>query len=358
MTVALSFLGGLTLLIVGAELLVRGSSRIAIALGLSPLVIGLTVVAFATSSPELAVSAASALGGQGDIALGNVVGSTIANILLILGLSALVVPLVVRSQLVRFDVPVMIGAAVLVLLLGLDGVIGTFDSVLLTAGVIVYVVHLLRSSRAESRDVVAEFDEEFGDGPPTLGRDTLGVVVGIAMLVVGSRLLLGASVTVAQRLGISELVIGLTLIAVGTSLPEIATSILAAVRGQRDIAVGNAVGSNVFNLLAVLGVSGIVAPGGIPVARGALDFDIPVMIAVTVACLPIFFTGHLIARWEGALFLAYYIAYTTYLLLDAAGHDAVAPFSTIMLWFVVPLTVVTLVGSVISAIHDPDNHRG
>lgn len=356
MTVALSFLGGLTLLIVGAELLVRGSSRIAIALGLSPLVIGLTVVAFATSSPELAVSTVSALGGQADIALGNVVGSTIANILLILGLSALVVPLVVRSQLVRFDVPVMIAAAVLVLLLGLDGVLGTADAVLLTAGVIAYVVYLIRSSRAESSDVVAEFDEEFGDGSPTVGRDTFAIVAGIGMLVVGSRLLLGASVTVAQRLGISELVIGLTLVAVGTSLPEIATSLLAVMRGQRDLAVGNAVGSNVFNLLAVLGVSGIVAPGGIPVARGALDFDIPVMIAVTVACLPIFFTGHLIARWEGALFLAYYVAYTTYLLLDAAGHDALAPFSTIMLWFVVPLTVVTLVGSVISAIRDPDNH--
>lgn len=358
MTVALSFLGGLTLLIVGAELLVRGSARIAIAFGLSPLVIGLTIVAFATSSPELAVSAVSALGGQADIALGNVIGSTIANILLILGLSALVVPLVVRSQLVRFDVPVMIGAAVVVFLLGLDGVLGTLDAVLLTTGVIAYVVYLIRSSRAESADVVAEFDAEYGDGPRTLGRDALAVVAGIGMLVVGSRLLLGAAVTVAEALGISELVIGLTLIAVGTSLPEIATSILAVARGQRDIAVGNAVGSNVFNLLAVLGVTGIVAPGGIPVARGALDFDIPVMIAVTVACLPIFFTGHLIARWEGALFLGYYVAYTTYLLLDAAGHDALAPFSTIMLWFVVPLTVVTLVGTVISALRDPDNHPG
>lgn len=356
MTVALSFLGGLALLIVGAELLVRGAGRIATAFGVSPLVIGLTVVAFATSSPELAVSVGSALSGQADIALGNVVGSTIANILLILGLSALVVPLVVKSQLVRFDVPVMIGVAVLVLVLGLDAVIGTLDAVVLTAGVIAYVIYHIRSSRAEGAEIAAEFDEEYGGGPPTPFRDTLAVLVGIGMLVVGSRLLLGASIAVAQRLGISELVIGLTLIAVGTSLPEIATSILAAVRGQRDIAVGNAVGSNVFNLLAVLGVSGIVAPGGIPVARGALDFDIPVMITVTVACLPIFFTGHLIARWEGALFLAYYVAYTAYLLLDAAGHDALAPFSTTMLWFVVPLTVVTLVGTVISAIRDPDNH--
>ena len=356
MTVALSFVGGLALLIVGAELLVRGAARIATAFRVSPLIIGLTVVAFATSSPELAVSAGSALAGQPDIALGNVVGSTIANILLILGLSSLVVPLVVKSQLVRFDVPVMIGAAVLVLILGLDGVIGTLDAVALTACVIAYVIYLIRSSRAEGAEHAAGFDEEYGDGPSTPFRDILAVLAGIGMLVVGSRLLLGASVAVAERLGISELVIGLTLIALGTSLPEIATSILAAVRGQRDIAVGNAVGSNVFNLLAVLGVSGIVAPGGIPVARGALDFDIPVMITVTVACLPIFFTGHLIARWEGALFLAYYVAYTTYLLLDAAGHDALAPFSTTMLWFVVPLTVVTLVGTVISTIRDPDNH--
>ena len=150
------------------------------------------------------------------------------------------------------------------------------------------------------------------------------------------------------------MVIGLTLVAVGTSLPEIATSVLAVLRGQRDLAVGNAVGSNVFNLFAVLGVTAVVAPGGVAVPRGALDFDLPVMLAVTVACLPIFFTGHLIARWEGAVFLGYYVAYSAYLLLRAAEHDALAPFSSVMLGFVVPLTVLTIAGSVILAVRRDD----
>lgn len=343
LTVALGFVGGLILLIGGAELLVRGAGRLATALGISPLVVGLTVVAFATSAPELAVSVGSALGGQADIALGNVVGSTIANVLLILGLSALVAPLVVRSQLVRFDVPVMIGAAVLVLLLGLDGTIGRSDGLALTVGIVCYVVRVVVVSRCDPDAVVVD---DVDDADPSPLRDAALVVAGLALLVVGSNLLLGAAVAVAERLGISELVIGLTLIAVGTSLPEIATSMLAVMRGDRDLAVGNAVGSNVFNLLAVLGVTGVVAPGGVPVARGALDFDLPVMVAVTVACLPIFFTGDRISRREGALFVAYYVAYTAYLLLDAAGHDALEPFSAIMLWFVVPLTVLTVGGSV------------
>lgn len=348
LTVALGFIGGLILLIGGAELLVRGAGRLATALGISPLVVGLTVVAFATSAPELAVSVGSALGGQADIALGNVVGSTIANVLLILGLSALVAPLMVRSQLVRFDVPVMIGAAVLVLLLGLDGTIGRGDGLALTVGIVCYVVRVVVVSRRDP-DAVVVVDDVDGAVPSPL-RDAALVVVGLALLVVGSNLLLGAAVAVAERLGVSELVIGLTLIAVGTSLPEIATSMLAVMRGDRDLAVGNAVGSNVFNLLAVLGITGVVAPGGVPVARGALDFDLPVMVAVTVACLPIFFTGDRISRREGVLFVAYYVVYTAYLLLDAAGHDALEPFSAIMLWFVVPLTVLTVGGSVVRSL--------
>lgn len=354
MTVALWFVGGLVLLVGGAELLVRGATRLATAFGMSPLIVGLTVVAFATSSPELAVSVGSALGGRADIALGNVVGSTIANVLLIMGLSALVTPLVVRSQLVRFDVPVMVAASVLVLLLGIDGTIGTIDGLVLLAGIVAYVARLLRRTHREPPAPVSERDTTADKTAPSVPRDLAWVVVGIGMLVGGSTLLLDAAVTVAQRLGVSELVIGLTLVAVGTSLPEIATSLLAAVRGERDLAVGNAVGSNIFNLLAVLGVTSVVAPDGVPVARSALDFDLPVMFAVTVACLPIFFTGHLIARWEGALFLGYYVAYTAYLLLDAAGHDALAPFSTVMLGFVVPLTVLTIVGSVVVALRRDD----
>lgn len=345
---AVSFLGGLVLLIGGAELLVRGASRLAISFGMSPLIVGLTVVAFATSSPELAVSVGSGLQGQPDLALGNVVGSTIANVLLILGVAALVAPLVVRSQLVRFDVPIMIVAAVLTLVLSLDGTIGTGDGLLLLVGIGLYVLRLIRQTRREPAAAVDLDDvDAFEPSPP---RDMVWVVAGIGMLVGGSTLLLDAAIAVAQRLGVSELVIGLTLVAVGTSLPEIATSVLAVLRGQGDLAVGNAVGSNVFNLLAVLGATAVVAPDGVGVARAALDFDLPVMIAVTVACLPIFFTGHLISRWEGAVFLAYYGAYSAYVLLEAAEHDALAPFSSVMLGFVVPLTVLTLVGSVVKAV--------
>jgi len=162
------------------------------------------------------------------------------------------------------------------------------------------------------------------------------------LLVLGSRWLVNGAVQVATLLGVSQLVIGLTVVAVGTSLPEIATSVLASLRGERDIAVGNVVGSNLFNILSVLGISAMVAPSGIPVARAALTFDIPVMIAVAVACLPIFFTGHLIARWEGAVFLAYYMIYTLYLVLNSTNHDALPAFSSAMLLFILPITAVTL----------------
>ena len=168
------------------------------------------------------------------------------------------------------------------------------------------------------------------------------VVAGLGLLVLGARWLVEGAVTVAQHFGVDELIIGLTIIAAGTSLPEVATSIIASVRGERDIAVGNVVGSNLFNILGVLGLSSIVAPEGLPVSAAALHFDIPVMIAVAVACLPIFFTGHLIARWEGAFFLTYFVAYTLYLVLTAAEHAALPLFSKAMVWFVIPLTGLTL----------------
>jgi cation:H+ antiporter len=168
------------------------------------------------------------------------------------------------------------------------------------------------------------------------------VVAGLGALVVGSDLLVDAAVTFARALGLSELVIGLTIVAAGTSLPEVATSLLAAVRGQRDIAVGNVIGSNLFNILGVLGLAGAVAPDGIPVSPVAMRFDVPVMVAAAVACLPIVFTGHRINRWEGGLLLAYYAAYTAFLVLDATGHDALPAFSWVMAAFVLPLTGATL----------------
>ena len=340
------FVAGGVLLIAGAELLVRGASRLALAAGISPLVVGLTVVAFGTSSPELAVTVSSAYAGEADVALGNVVGSNIFNVLFILGISALIAPLVVAHQLVRLDVPIMIGASVLALLLALDGRIGRLDGLLLFGGILAYTVFLIRQSRretlaAQTPDGAMPAGEKQGGGAWPLNLGLIGI--GLALLVFGARWLVEAAVTTATTLGVSELVIGLTIIAAGTSLPEVATSVLASLRGERDIAVGNVVGSNIFNLLAVLGLGSIVAPAGVAVSRGALTFDIPVMIAVAVATLPIFFTGYAIARWEGGVFLLYYVAYTMYLVLDAAEHHALNEFGAAMAWFVLPLTALTLV---------------
>ena len=346
MSTVLLLVAGLVLLIAGAEILVRGASRLAAAAGISPLVIGLTVVAFGTSSPELAVSVQSAFAGQADIALGNVIGSNIFNVLFILGLSAAIIPLVVAQQLVRLDVPIMIGASLLVYLFGLNGQIGRMEGLLLFAGIVTYTVFLIRQSRKENKEVQEEYAREYGDRQSHGARHTivnlLLIVAGLALLILGARWLVDSAVSLAQALGLSELVIGLTIIAAGTSMPEVATSIVAAMRGERDIAVGNVVGSNIFNLLAVLGLTSLVAPDGVPVAAAALAFDLPVMIAVALACLPIFFTGFRVARWEGWLFLVYYAAYVLYLILAASQHDALPLFSSAMLFFVVPLTALTL----------------
>ncbi len=341
----LFFLAGLALLVAGAELLVRGASRLAAAAGITPLVVGLTVVAYGTSAPEMAVSLGAALKGQPDLALGNVVGSNIFNVLFILGVSALITPLVVQRRLVWNDVPVMIGVSLLPAALGWDGLISRLDGGLLAAGAVGYTVWLIRAGRREARA-----DAEAGAGPAPAGRSrgaalalqVLLILAGLVLLVLGARWLVGGAIAIARWAGLSELIIGLTIVAAGTSMPEVAASITAALKGERDIAVGNVVGSNVFNILAVLGFSAALSPAGIAVAPSALAFDIPVMIAVALGCLPIFFTGHLVARWEGALFLAYYAAYTAFLALAAVEHDHLETFSAVMAWFVVPLTVVTL----------------
>lgn len=351
--VILFVLGGV-LLVGGAELLVRGASRLALAAGITPLVVGLTVVAFGTSAPELAVTVGSAVTGQADVALGNVVGSNIFNILFILGLAALVRPLVVSQQLVRLDVPLLIGTSILVLGMGLDGRIGRVDGALLTAGVVTYTVLLIRGSRRERPEVVDEYDEAFR-ATPAVARtgplvDLLLLVGGLGLLVLGSQWLVTAAVATAGRLGVSELVIGLTIVAAGTSLPEVATSVLAAVRGERDIAVGNAIGSCLFNLLAVLGLGSLVAPGGIGVPAGALTFDLPIMIAVAIAALPVLFTGATISRPEGAVFLGYYAAYTAYLVLAATDHGATEQLALAMGWFVLPLTLLTLLVGVVRSV--------
>nr|WP_322940617.1 calcium/sodium antiporter [Pseudomonas sp. s4] len=340
-------IAGLVLLVAGAEVLVRGAAKLAAQFGIPPLIIGLTVVAFGTSAPETAVSVQAALDGSGDLAIGNVVGSNIANVLLILGMTALVAPLIVSRQLIRLDVPIMIGASLLTFGLAWDGSLSRLDGALLFAGVLTYTGFLIYSARKDKGNDDDEFAKEFGldEAPkPYAWVINLGLIIaGLVLLVTGSNFLVEGAVTLARALGISELVIGLTVVAIGTSLPELATSILAAIKGERDIAVGNIVGSNIFNLLCVLGLASLVSPAAISVSPNALAFDFPVMIAVAVACLPIFFAGYRINRWEGLLFLAYYVAYTLYLILSSTGRPFADVMGEAMLGYVLPLTAVTLV---------------
>jgi cation:H+ antiporter len=310
------------------------------------LVIGLTVVAFGTSSPEIAVSVNAVLSEQAGLVLGNVVGSNIFNILFILGLAALIAPLLVSQQLIRLELPLMIGLSVLVLLLALDGTLSRLDGLMLVVGLISYILLSLRASRREKPEVKEEYAKEFGAGAARQNNNLLNaglVIVGLVLLILGSQWLVDSAVAFAQFMGLSELVIGLTIIAAGTSLPEVVTSVIAALRGEREIAVGNVVGSNIFNLLGVLGIAGLVSPGGIEVSTAVIGFDLPVMIAVALASFPIFFTGGFISRLEGGFLLGYYIAYTLYLVLAATAHDALPRFNFVMLYFVLPITLVTMV---------------
>ena len=322
---------GLVLLVYAADYLVKGASHVATDLGISPLVVGLTVVAFGTSAPELAVSIMSAFKGEADLAVGNVVGSNIFNVLLILGLSAMIVPLVVHQQLVRFDVPIMIGTSLLLYGLSYDGKISLIDGALLFGIALAYTTFLIRQSRKEKdAEVVAEYQAEYGQHgeKPKWARNILFIVLGLAGLVLGSRWLVEGAVFIARHFGVSELIIGLTIVAAGTSLPEVATSIIAAVKGERDIAVGNVVGSNIFNIVVVLGLSSIVAPSGVEVDAAALKFDIPVMIGVALACLPIFLHNHMISRTNGAFFFLCYVAYVTYLIATAGEKTTNAQASS------------------------------
>ncbi len=334
------FVSGLVFLIAGAEALVKGSSRLASSFGISPLIIGLTVVAFGTSSPELAVSIKSALSEQSGIAVGNVIGSNIFNVLFILGISALIIPLRVSKQLVRLDVPLMITLSVILLVFSLDEIFSRTDGLILVGGLITYLAFLFYQNRKENLGSTNNSTTDPGPGSQVV--NLVLVVCGLALLVLGSRWLVDSAVSFAEFLGISELIIGLTIIAAGTSLPEVVTSIVAAVRGERDIAVGNIVGSNIFNIMGVLGIASIVTPTGIEITSSVIRFDIPVMIVVAFACLPIFFTGGVISRWEGGLLITYYAAYTLYIILAASHHAALPTFSNVMLYFAIPLTLITI----------------
>jgi cation:H+ antiporter len=347
MTIAL-LTGGFALLVFGAELLVRGASRLAASVGVSQLVIGLTVVAYGTSTPELAVSLQAGLAGNADIAVANAVGSNIFNVLFILGACAAMKPLLVHRQLVRLEVPIMIAASAMLMALSWDGKLDFWDGWVLFSGITVFTVWAIRRSRREEAVAVASGAprSRVSDQPQkTAGRiytPISWVLAGVALLVLGARWMVDGAILLAEAMGVGQVVIGLTIVAAGTSLPEVFTSLMATIRGERDIAIGNVVGSNIYNILMIIGLSSLVAPGGLNVAPSLLNFDMEVMLVVAVACLPVFFTGYSIARWEGWLFLGCYAAYIAYLIMDAAGHDALPAFSQVMLMFVLPLLAVTV----------------
>lgn len=343
------FVAGLVLLVFGANALVSGASRLALSFGLSPLVVGLTVVAFGTSAPEMAVSTGAVLSGQGDVAVGNVVGSNVFNILMILGLSAVIVPLAVHVQVIRQEMPIMIGAAMLFMAFSLDGLISVIEGAVMLSLLLAYTAFLVIQARRAPPGEAADYEAEL---PVNKGQGWLSkwyiqiwfVVAGLIMLVQGADWLVESAVTFARAFGLSELVIGLTIVAIGTSLPEVAASLAAAFKGERDMAVGNVVGSCVFNIFGCVGLGGVAAgAAGLPIAASVLNFDLWVMLAAFVACLPVFISGREIARWEGVLFVSYYVAYVAYLVLKAQEHDALPAYSSVMLSFVLPITIVTLV---------------
>lgn len=348
---------GFVVLVFGADWLVKGASRMALSAGITPLVVGLTVVAFGTSAPELAVSITSAMGGEADLAVGNVVGSNIANVLLILGVSALVAPLVVHQQLVRLDVPIMLGASLLFYVLAVDGRLTLWDGVLLSGSVVAYVVFLVLESRREKNPLVlAEYDSlsEEDQAPHSMLSNLLWLLIGMIGLVAGSQLLVKGAVSIATALGVSELIIGLTVLAIGTSLPELATSVVAAMKGERDIAVGNVVGSNIFNLLSVLGFTSLAAFGQVPVSADALRIDIPVMLAVALLCLPIFRGGYEITRRNGLLFVFAYALYLAYLVLNAMHAELRPLLESALLSGFLPALIV---GSLVVLIRDLRNEN-
>ncbi|HUP44188.1 MAG TPA: calcium/sodium antiporter [Thermoanaerobaculia bacterium] len=312
---------GLTGLYYAAEWLVRGSSRIARAFGVTPIVVGMTVVAFGTSAPELVVSAVAAVGDQSDVAVGNVLGSNIMNIALILGICALMVPIRIDRAFIRREIPIMIAVAFVVPVIAWDGWISRFEAFLLVLGFVVFTVTSIRSTRlepAEAQDEFRGFEETVGlePGPgEKLWFDGVLVVAGILGLVVSAHLLVTAAVFFAREFGVSELVVGLTIVAVGTSLPELATSIVAARRNEPEIALGNVVGSNICNVLLILGVAAAIRP--ISVAPSLMRFEIPVSIAVAVVLVPLMYPRARLGRFGGAVLVLCYVAFTVVLLWQA-----------------------------------------
>ncbi len=303
--------GGLLLLFGGAELLVRGSSAIAIKFGISPLIIGLTITAFGTSSPELLISITSALQGKSDIAIGNIIGSNICNIALILGVTALIRPVNIKAQVIVKELPVMLIVTVIFLVFLWNNYLSRFEGILLAAGLLAYLyMSYATASKEESEEVKEEYKEGINIITNNIFFSSLFIVAGILFLMWGSDLFIKGVIEGALQFGVSERVIGLTIVAAGTSLPELITSVVAAFKKESDIAVGNVVGSNIFNLLGVAGITSIIQP---LTASGLTAVDMILLIALSLLLLPLMRSGFILNRWEGILLLIIYCGYLFYL---------------------------------------------
>jgi cation:H+ antiporter len=331
---------GLVLLVVGADLLVKGAARLAANFGVPALVVGLTVVAFGTSAPELAVSVKAAFSGQAELAIANVVGSNIFNILFILGLAALISPLIISQQLIRQDVPIMVGVSILALVMTLNGNISKLEAALLTLALLGYTFFLFYQGKKQGVETADGEISEILSAKVPVWQNVLLVVGGLVLLVLGARWLVQSAIELATAWGVNEAVIGLTIVAAGTSLPEVVTSIVATIRGERDIAVGNVVGSNIFNILCVLGISGLVSPTPLVAGAQLAGFDIPVMLGVAVLCVPLFFVGAMLHRIEGFLFLVLYVAYVWILIAMALSLGYLPTLQTGVFYVLLPAVVL------------------
>lgn len=316
------FIGGLIIILLGAEFVLRSSSRIAAMMGIRPIIIGLTVVSIGTSMPELAVGITAVSEGYGSLAVGNIAGTNMLNILFILGLSAALKPLPLHQLSIRLDVPVMIGAAIILFLMALDGVISRIEGIFLFIAAIVYVVVLIRMSKKESVSLKKEYEEEYSTkallkkpGTLAITGNSVLLIAGIGLSVLGANLLVDGSVDIALSLGVSEAIIGLTIVAIGTSAPELATTIMATIKNDRDVAIGNLIGSSISNILVILGLTTIASPHGVDVSKDILWLDLPLAAAVAIACYPVFRSNKMVSRTEGIVFVSLYLVYMGSLIL-------------------------------------------
>lgn len=345
----LIFIIGLILLIGGAELFLNSVDKFGIAWRISPLIMGLTVVAFATGAPELAISLQAAIEGRPDLVLGNIIGSNISNILLILGITGLISPLAITNRIIKRDIPMVIAASILMYLLAMDGSLSPFDGVLILTALLSYSVFMYyqiksdrKNNKGEELSIAAK--KILNNNPAWFyTKYILLLLAGLAMIVIGSRLMVHAAVTIAEILGVSELIIGLTIVSIGTSLPEVATSVSASRKGDSDTAIANVLGSNLYNILLTLGLTVVIAPGLISVSQEAVVFDMPVMIIVVFACLPLFWPGKELGRIEAFGFLFYYGAYLSYLVLIAMNHPLKSVLEWWMIWVIIPLTILLII---------------